>query len=465
MVGIGKLGLRNNCIFKYYKTYSTLKKIVALSTLLLFAASAFSQLNFENLSYNAALQKAKQTGQIIFLQFESESCDQCNQVADKAFEDKKLSERLEQSFLCLKIAPDNPDRQLVSTKYNKKAESFGSLFINSDGSLLHVYPATSTAPKTYEEQIDKALMKAGESMRLTELEKMYTEGNRSSGAMELLMQTRQALGLETENLLDEYVTIVPADSFNSARTIAFIASMAPILDSKADVKFRLSPAFNKGWYLMSLPVRISTNNRIGYKSLQKAIREKNERYAFRVAAFMRGTHSNNSSVAALQAYDLRMMDYFKGVNDTLNYLIRALNYFDNYYMRISVDSIKKQDSLQMKRLFAKQDSISTVAGQKKVQKSIKYSPIVYTYSRELNNAAYSFYEFTNETLNLSKALLWSARANEFAENFEAMDTHAHLLYKLGKRKEAIEWQNKAIALKKKRGFDTKDLEKRLAAMK
>ena len=137
MVGIGKLGLRNNCIFKYHKTYSTLKKIVALSTLLLFAASAFSQLNFENLSYNAALQKAKQTGQIIFLQFESESCDQCNQVADKAFEDKKLSERLEQSFLCLKIAPDNPDRQLVSTKYNKKAESFGSLFINSDGSLVH----------------------------------------------------------------------------------------------------------------------------------------------------------------------------------------------------------------------------------------------------------------------------------------------------------------------------------------
>jgi tetratricopeptide (TPR) repeat protein len=446
-----------------------MKKIIFLTLILIAAVSSFCQVNFENLPFDVALQKSKQTGKFIFLQFESNGCNQCNEVADKAFENKKLSETLEQTFICIKIAGDHPDRSRIASLYNKKEGSFGSLFISSDGILLHNYPGSTTFVKTYEEQIDKALTKAGEGMRVNELEKMYAEGNKTPGIMELLMQTKQALRLETDGLLDEYVSLLPADSFNSVRTLQFIASMAPVLDSKADVKFRLSPSFNKSWYAMSLPLRISTNNRIGYKSMQKAIREKNERFAFRVAAFMKGTYTNNSSLAALQAYDSKIMDYFREINDTLNYLIRALNYYDNYYMKVSVDSIKKKDSTNMKYLFAKKDTsmnMKTAVGETKtIRHTIMYSPIVQTYSRELNNAALSFYELSNEPLNLLKALQWSARANEFNESPEAMDTHAHLLYKLGRKKEAIEWQNKAITLKKKRGFDTKDFEKRLSAMK
>lgn len=411
------------------------------------------------------MQKTKQTGQIIFLQFESENCDHCNQVADKAFEDKKLSTLIEQTFLCIKITANSPDRPQVAAKYNKKADGFGTLFLSSDGTLLHNYPATTTFIKTYEEQIDKALTKAGESMRVNELEKIYAGGNKAPGIMELLMQTKQALGLETDNLLDEYVSLLPPDSLTSSRTLLFIASMAPILDSKADVKFRLSPSFNKSWYAMTLPVRVSTNNRIGYKSMQKAIREKNERFAFRVAAFMKTTHTNSSSLAALQSYDSKIMYYFRETNDTLNYLIRALNFYDNYYMRVLVDSIKRKDSLHLKSLFTKTDTIRPAVGQTTIRRTVQYSPVAQTYSRELNNAAYSYYELTNEPLNLAKALQWSARANEFTESFEAMDTHAHLLYKSGRKKEAIEWQNKAISLKKKRGFDAKDFEKRLSAMK
>lgn len=441
-----------------------MRKKILLPFVLLINLSAFCQLNFENISFDAALQKAKQTGQIIFLQFESETCDQCNQVADKAFENKKLVDRLEQGFVCVKITTDHPDRQQIAAIYNKKAGGFGSLFISSDGTLLHNYPATSTAPKTYEDEIDKALLKAGESMRLNELEKIYAAGNKTPGVMELLMQTKQALRLETDDLLDEYVMLVPADSLNSLRTLQFLASMAPVLDSRADVKFRLSPSFNKAWYGMNLQTRVSTNNRIGYKSLQKAIREKNEPYAFRVAAFMKSTHTNSSAIAALQSYDSKIMDYFRETNDTLNYLIRALNFYDNYYMRVSVDSIKKKDSINMKVLFAKQE-VQPGVGQTRVVRSIRYSPQAQNYSRELNNAAYSFFDLTSEPLNLAKALQWSARANEFAESFDAMDTHAHILYKLSRKKEAIEWQKKAIALKKKRGFDAKDFEKRLAAMK
>jgi thioredoxin-related protein len=65
-----------------------MKKIILLSILLVVAFSSFCQVNFENVSFDGALQKSKQTGKLVFLQFESANCEQCNEVADKAFEDQ-----------------------------------------------------------------------------------------------------------------------------------------------------------------------------------------------------------------------------------------------------------------------------------------------------------------------------------------------------------------------------------------
>jgi hypothetical protein len=45
-----------------------------------------------------------------------------------------------------------------------------------------------------------------------------------------------------------------------------------------------------------------------------------------------------------------------------------------------------------------------------------------------------------------------------------MNTHALLLYKAGKKEDAILWKKKAIEQKKKMGFDTRSLEKELSEM-
>jgi len=441
-----------------------MKKIFLLPLVLLISFSAFCQLSFENLSYSAAVEKSKQTGKLIFLQFESESCAQCNDVADKAFQDKKLSEQLEQIFICIKISPESPDRKELGSLFNKKEGNFGSLFISSDGTLLHTYPGSTTLAKTYFDHIDKALTKAGEGMRVTELEREFKNGNISPGLMELLLQTKSRLNLETDSLLEKYITLIPADSLNSVRTIQFIGSMCPIIDSKTDVTWRLNPNFNKAWYGMPLQRRILINRRIGYKSLQKAIREKNEKYAYRVASFIKYTYGNTQQQEGQKAFDIKMIDYYREIKDTLNYMVRSINYYDNYYMTVNVDSIKRKDSMNLKMLFAQQ-SPTPVNGTTPVRKTVSYSPMVQEYNRSLNNAAMSFYELTSEPIYLAKALQWSGRANQFWDNYASMDTHAHLLYKTGKKQEAIEWQTKAVNLYKKQGFDAKNLEKVLAEMK
>ena len=57
--------------------------------------------------------------------------------------------------------------------------------------------------------------------------------------------------------------------------------------------------------------------------------------------------------------------------------------------------------------------------------------------------------------------MWAKKANEFYEHYNSFNTLAQLYYKAGQKEEAIQAQEKAIALKKKMGFDTKDLEKEL----
>jgi Thioredoxin-like len=443
-----------------------MKKITTLSVLLLLSFSVFAQVVFENLSYDGALQRSKETGKLVFLQFESVGCEQCNEVADKAFENKKLSETLEQTFICIKISADHPDRNKVASLYNKSNDGFGSMFIASDGTLIHNYPRSTTRSDSYQQEIDKALTKAGEGMRVSALEKEYREGNKIPALMELLIRTKKTLNLETDSLLQEYVSLLPADSLMSIRTLLFITEMAPVIGSKADSLLKKNySVFIAAWSKMSLAVRVGINNRIIYKSMQKAIREKNESYAYRIAAFTRRTYDNNLQ-AGQKAYDSKLIDYYRQTNDTINYLIRSVYYYDNYYMTVSVDSIKRKDSLNMKSLFEKQIAMSeknrnTVTNKKVIQ----YAPIVQNFTRDLNNAAFSFYQMTNDPLHLAKALQWSVRANEFSESYEAMDTHAHLLYKTGKKQEAIEWESRAIALKKKRGFDTKNLDKELSDMK
>ena len=211
-------------------------------------------------------------------------------------------------------------------------------------------------------------------------------------------------------------------------------------------------------------IRVATNNRIVYKSIQKAIREKDEIYAYKVADFRRRTYEGDPK-AGQKAYEYEMLKYYSGANDTLNYLIRSVYYYDNNFMTVSVDSIKRKDSLTMTELFKKAAPQQIDSTKKTIRKTIAFSPSTQYYNRELNSAASAFSKMTNEPLYLQKAIKWAIRANDFFEHYNSYNTLAQLYYKAGKKEEAIRAQEKAIEIKKKMGFDTKDLEKELAGMR
>ncbi len=436
---------------------------------LLFTAlpsSSFAQVAFQNISFSNALAKARAEGKIILLQFEAADCEQCNDVANKGFENKELTAKTEQGFVCLKIDSAHQDRATIATTYNLLPQkSFGTLFLDGNGTLLHSFLKTTTFSKDYITQMEKAFEKAGEVLNIRELENEYRNGNKSFGFLQLLLQKRKAVHMPTGALLDEYVDALPPDSLQSIGTLTFLAQMAPMLDSKADRAMRANmPLFNRAWYGMPLAERISINNTIIYNGMEKAIKEKDEKLAVRTASFAQGTNNTNPAAGA-KAFDTNMLRYYDEVKDTTAYFRKSIAYYERYFLSVSPDSIKRTDSANMKRMMqaAKKDTVRE-GGKVRVSSTVAFAPLVQRFSSELNNGAYNFYLRTGNPYLLSIATEWAKRALEFYESPETLDTYAKLLYKQNQKTEAIEEMTKAVDLQKRRGFPAKNYEATLAKM-
>jgi hypothetical protein len=76
---------------------------------------------------------------------------------------------------------------------------------------------------------------------------------------------------------------------------------------------------------------------------------------------------------------------------------------------------------------------------------MEYAKNISVSSDELNNCAWLVFANCNDNKILNQALQWSKQSFTNQERIDPdfMDTYANLLYKLGRKKEAIEWEQKA----------------------
>lgn len=83
---------------------------------------------------------------------------------------------------------------------------------------------------------------------------------------------------------------------------------------------------------------------------------------------------------------------------------------------------------------------------------------------QLNSYAWTVFENCKDMTCVAQALEWSKRSFQDNNNPMYMDTYANILYKLGRKNEAIEWQEKAIGLTSV-AEDRKSYEQTLEKMK
>lgn len=441
------------------------KNPILLLAFLCLCMTAGAQVKFRNISLPEALTRAKEEDKIVFIYLASEECAQCNEVATQGFQDPSYSRAVNSNTIPIWANPGSKQFTELDSMFHM-GPGFGQVFIHSNGSLLYRYGGSASAMFINMQHLEKALeKKENPDLEFMELQKDYNAGKREFDQLYKLAVKKSAFGIEHDKITDELVETAPKDSADSVSFIKFVAEQAPLVESKASRFMRKNARlFNEAWYMMPLQRRAQLNQSLIARSKAKAISEKNFRYAEQVAEFSAETY--NDARDARRSHDKILIDYYRGVKDTANFLIASVKYYDNYLMTINVDSMKKADTDRRAKMMGGPsiDKAITQNGMVR-QEMVSYAPQTQYYTGELNTAAWTVYTMTRDPYYNSKALEWSKRANEFHEQPASLDTYARLLYRTGNKEYAIAIEEKLIEFVKEQKMPSRNYEEVLARMK
>ena len=331
------------------------------------------------------------------------------------------------------------------------------IFLDAKGGFMFTDIAFLSRPQPLLDIAEKAISSTKEKS-LVEYDSSYAAGNYSIGFLRDYILRREKAGItNNDELIEKYVFGLKVSDLYNYSEVLFILKAGPTVDGNAYKLASLNkPLMDSIFKSESLADRIAMNNATITNTMNSAIANKSFSRAMAAANFTRSTWASNP-IEGQKNWNLKLMQYYIGVKDTTKYLQQASAYYEQYYMRLTVDSVRKRDSLNYinARKNAREISRTTI-NDTTIRRSFSFSYSKDSYASELNNAAWTFYQIAiNKNDYLFKAMLWSRRALELRAKPAFYDTYAHLLYRLKFFDEAESIQRKAIESGKAEKIDTK----------
>ncbi|PKQ63937.1 hypothetical protein BZG02_07960 [Labilibaculum filiforme] len=182
-----------------------MKKILISLLVVLYTSSAFAQgIEFEHITFDEALAKAKTENKLVFLDCYTAWCGPCKWLAKTIFPIKEVGDYFNKNFVNIKMDMEKGEGPRVQKMYSQINSYPTLLFINSNGAVVHAIKAASDASSLIEEA-KKAL---DPSKRIDVMEAKYESGERASGFMlnYLVAIANQGNKEKFERLGNEYLS-------------------------------------------------------------------------------------------------------------------------------------------------------------------------------------------------------------------------------------------------------------------
>ncbi|MCY7353130.1 MAG: thioredoxin family protein [Cytophagaceae bacterium] len=404
---------------------------------------------FESGSWKQVVAKAKAENKLIFLDTYTTWCGPCKWMDKNVYPDAKVGQKFNAAFINYKIDAEKGEGITLAKKYQVTAYPT-YLFVSADESL--VYRTIGSRPAAqFIEEADKAV-EAGQGRSIGAYEADYAAGKRDAVFLSEFLQKKKTLGYNDSKLLDEYLSALPADSLLSAPTFALLVANPPRVGTKAfnTLADNLDKIRELHRPVGQQKAQMALQNGI-LASARAAIKEK-DRTLFD-QALAANTKFARRPQDALRLNDDLTMDFYKATKDLDKYAESTRKFLATYVENSNLDSLRKLDEriyaqVSQPYLSGKKDSTSE-QGKTEYDQIKKYARAMNTgqLANQYNRAAWGFYETVSDKKQLQDALGWSKRSLDITPgNTAFIDTYAHLLYKLGQNKEALQWQQKAIDL-------------------
>lgn len=421
-----------------------MKKCAFVVALLVISFSCFSQgIKFEQGTWGEILALAKKTNKPVFVDIYTSWCGPCKKMSKDVFPLESVGNVYNANFVCYQIDAEKGEGVEIARKYLVTAYPT-YLFVKSDGTLFS-RALGSMEPSKFIEVSKTALVDLNDPKPMVDWDAEYLQKKKDPQFLLDYMNKRSRLGLPTITLFNEYVQLIP----DAERTSEVVLKMYQKEGKQLKINDYAYQNLLKNHkaYMPKLFGTIFVILESGVlNSVKEASQSKNEALLESVLS----TYDQIPSNAALKTREEIYMEYYKRTKETSNYVKYATLYCNNRLMRISPDSIRMKDS-SMLQTFNKQAASGVLSKIDSTQLAQLKNYMAH-YERDkvsngLNTIAWYFFENVSEANALQEALRWSDRVLLLDPNNALwMDTYANLLYKLGRKDEALRKEADAIAL-------------------
>jgi thiol-disulfide isomerase/thioredoxin len=417
--------------------------LLFVAFLLLPLVCASQGIKFEEGSWSEVLALAKQTGKPVFVDVYASWCGPCKTMSRDIFPLKSVGDVYNAQFVCYQIDAEKGEGIEVAKKYNVTAYPT-YIFVKADGTLFSRALGSMDAA-SFIEVSKKALLDVNDPKPLPVWDAEYPQKKKDPVFLLNYLTKKSSLGLPVNSLFDEYLQAIPAAERMSNNVVNLYKREGEKL-KVADYAFQ-HLLKNRTSYLSSLYETVD-----GYlqeavlNTVKEAARSKDQVLLnTAIATFDQLPYSGT-----LQSKDVLYMEYYRRTKENDSYLKYATLHCNNNLMKVdpSPASMKSRSEQQVLDRI-KEVGYDLAQVDKNQLEALKRS--MESYERErissgLNSAAWTVFETVSDATALQDALRWSDRSLQFApKNVSFMDTKANILYKLGRKEEAIAVEKLAIS--------------------
>ncbi|NNC84704.1 MAG: DUF255 domain-containing protein [Bacteroidia bacterium] len=396
-----------------------MKKLSIILTALFFIAvleinaqeNAVTGIDFEKGTWTEIVAKAKAENKLIFLDAYASWCGPCKHMAKNIFTQEEVAAFYNRNFINAKIDMEKGEGVEIAKKYNVKSyPTF--LFIDGDGSVMHQACGVKEA---------KPFITLGETA---------FEDHRTTSAF---MKNFEGSEL-TVTFMNDYLNVLSDACISTKEPLSTYFNKYPVQEYMDFENISLFLEY------------VRDNKNPMFQELVK------KQYDFHETL-------NNDQV------DNKLIDVY-----SYSFKLASRNKDKNEFDRLQREIIANK-LIVSEELMLKSDMIWY-----RYQKNWgKYASTAKSYVpafaiddyRELNSIAWAFYENVENEEALTNALGWIETSLKLKSEYSNMDTYAALLYKLGKKEDALNAAHKAMRMAEEEGIsavDTDELIEKIHAL-
>jgi thiol-disulfide isomerase/thioredoxin/cellobiose-specific phosphotransferase system component IIB len=346
--------------------------------------------------------EAKKQHKAIFVDCYTSWCGPCKMMATKVFPEKSVGDFYNTSFVNYSLDMEKGEGPQLSKEFNVRFYPT-LLYFNSEGELMH----RTAGARPADMFVNEGRIALDPNQNLMGSIKRFQAGEKDTAfLMQLLLMVRNVDDKVQEDAMSAFWKAVPESELMSSYNWLRCRE----LDNNIN-----SPQYN---YILNH--KEAFIKKFGDEEVNKALFEK--------AAY--------SIQHAAETKDEKLMLHAKAILDSshIDEIVKFAALGEMMYYK-STGEIKKFGKLV--RIYAE-----------------KYAK---NNADELNNIAFESYSNVNDKELLKDALKWSEESVKITKQYANMDTYAHILYKLGKKKEAETVAKEALDLARKEGADAKNI--------